>query len=186
MLTKETKHCWAKRKCSVVWWFGVVTPLTRFLVIILNIAELQQQVELLQQTFSETFLLFLFLLLKVTMMKMLPWSVASQTTFPWSSRSKTSLPSPISLFPSPLLFFSPHSPFYSPSLPISGAVRWSDEEAGGNMAAVPKLLMGNHLMSRKHEEKWKREKEIFFKYTMHFFWMRNNLFFIILNIYMGS
>lgn len=51
------------------------------------------------------------------------------------------------------------------------------------MAAVPKLLMGNHLMSRKHEEKWKREKEIFFKYTMHFFWMRNNLFFIILNIY---
>lgn len=116
MLTKETKHWWAKRKGRVVWWFGVVTPLTRFLVIILNIAELQQQVELLQQTFSETFLLFLFLLLKVTMMKMLPWSVASQTTFPWSSRSKTSLPSPISLFPSPLLFFSPHSPFYSPSV----------------------------------------------------------------------
>lgn len=35
-----------------------MTPLTRFLVIILNIAQLQQQVELLQQTFSETFLLF--------------------------------------------------------------------------------------------------------------------------------
>ena len=94
----------------------ILTPLTMFLVIILNIAELQQQVELSSRHFLKRFFSSLFLLLKVTMMKMLPWSVASQTMFPWSSRSKTSLPSPISLFPSPVLFFSPHSPFYSPSV----------------------------------------------------------------------
>lgn len=30
-----------------------------------------------------------------------------------------------------------------------------------------------------------KEREIFFKCTLHFFWMRNNLFFIMLKIYTG-
>lgn len=113
------------------------------------------------------------------------WSAASQTTFPWSSRSKMSVHH---LFPSsllPLLFFRPHSPFTphhsSSAAWYVGVKRKNRQKRVRHPKSVdgkPPRLAGNM------KKNGKREKEIFFKYTMHFFWMRNNLFFIILNIYM--
>lgn len=52
----------------------------------------------------------------------------------------------------------------------------------------PKVICRNPpQLAEKRQEKMEmcKEREIFFKCTLHFFWMRNNLFFIMLKIYTG-